>query len=126
MKEDNPVFKNGIIDLCGGILSDLTFNFCFYDDKMQKFYKFNDVVLELETGEQIPLSCYDRQISRTYISNRIMNERGSERNSFIASLRRGAPSSSEQAQFSTQAQRRLALQRELGNFNIRGNLSRED
>ena len=73
MKEDNKVFKDGTIDLCGGILSDLNFNFCFYDDKMQNFYKFNDVVLELETGEKIPLSCYDRKISRQELASRINN-----------------------------------------------------
>lgn len=73
MKEDNKVFKDGTIDLCGGILSDLNFNFCFYDDKMQNFYKFNDVILELETGEKIPLSCYDRKISREELASRINN-----------------------------------------------------
>lgn len=106
MKEDNSVFKDGTIDLCGGIMSDLSFNFCFYDDRMQNFYKFNDVVLELETGEQIPLSCYDRKVSRTDIANRIMslnNADGTMRNgqptSFRDSLRQGAPSSSEQAEF---------------------------
>lgn len=72
MKEDNAIFKNGNIDLCGGIMSDLNINFCFYDDKMQDFYKFNDVVLEVENGEQIPLSCYDRKVSRTDISDRLL------------------------------------------------------
>ena len=49
------------------------FNFCFYDNNVQDFYKFNDVVLELETGEQIPLSCYDRKISRTDIANKMLD-----------------------------------------------------
>lgn len=118
MKEDNAVFKNGTIDLCSGIMSDLNFNFCFYDDRMQSFYKFNDVVLELETGEQVPLSCYDRKISRSEISERIMSSENRESLSFRDSLRQGAPSLSAQAQLSQQAQRRLALQRELGNNNL--------
>lgn len=115
MKEDNAVFKSGTIDFCGGVMSDLSFNFCFYDDKMKNFYKFNDVVLELESGQQVPLSCYDRKISRTEIADKIMNNRSYQSNSFRDSLRQGAPTLSEQAQFSRQAQRRLALQRELGN-----------
>ena len=89
MKEDNAIFKNGTIDLCGGILSDLNFNFCFYDDKMQNFYKFNDVVLELETGEQIPLSCYNRKVSREELANRINNPT----NEFRESLRNGVNTS---------------------------------
>ncbi len=110
MKEDNAVFKNGNIELCSGIMSDLNFNFCFYDDKMQDFYKFNDVVLELETGEQIPLSCYDRKVSRTDIANKIYKPE----KSFRDNLRQGVPTLTHQSQISIQAQRRLALQRELG------------
>lgn len=115
MKEDNRVFKDGTIDLCGGIMSDLNFNFCFYDDKIQSFYKFNDVVLELETGEQIPLSCYDRKINRSDIADRMMGTVDKQPTSFRDSLRQGAPSLSEQAQFSIQAQRRMELQRNLTN-----------
>lgn len=114
MKEDNAVFKDGTIDLCGGIMSDLNFNFCFYDDRMGNFYKFNDVMLELETGEQVPLSCYDRKISRNEISNRILQAEEKQPLSFRESLRQGAPSQQQQAQISVQAQRRMALQRELG------------
>ena len=114
MKEDNAVFKNGSIDLCSGIMSDLNFNFCFYDDVMQNFYKFNDVVLELETGEQVPLSCYDRKVSRSEISDKLLGGIEQETLSFRDSLRQGAPSLAQQAQLSEQAQRRIALQRELG------------
>lgn len=116
MKEENPVFKNGTIDLCGGIMSDLNFNFCFYDDRMQNFYKFNDVVLELETGEQIPLSCYDRKISRSDIADKMMETIDKQPTSFRDSLRQGAPSYAEQAQFSAEfssrgeERRRLALE----------------
>ena len=115
MKEDNRVFKDGTIDLCGGIMSDLNFNFCFYDDKMQSFYKFNDVVLELETGEQIPLSCYDRKINRSDIADKMMGKEEKQPTSFRDSLRQGAPSLDAQAQFSVQAQRRMELQRNLTN-----------
>ncbi len=115
MKEDNAVFKNGNIELCSGIMSDLNLNFCFYDDRVQDFYKFNDVVLELETGEQIPLSCYERKVSRTDISNKLMESTEIKPGlSFRDSLRQGVPTLSEQAQISLQAQRRLELQRELG------------
>ena len=40
---------------------------------LQNFYKFNDVILELETGEKIPLSCYDRKISIEELASRINN-----------------------------------------------------
>lgn len=116
MKEDNPVFKSGTIDLCGGIMTDLNFNFCFYYDKMQDFYKFNDVVLELETGEQIPLSCYDRKISRTDIADKMMETVEKQPATFRESLRQGAPTLAQQAQFSAEfslqgeARRRMALE----------------
>lgn len=115
MKEDNAVFKNGDIELCSGIMSDLNFNFCFYDDRMQDFYKFNDVVLELENGEQMPLSCYDRKVSRTDISDKLLKsvELKPEK-SFRDSLRQGAPTLAQQAQLSANAQRRLAFLRESG------------
>lgn len=115
MKEENKVFKEGTIDLCGGIMSDLNFNFVFYDDRMQNFYKFNDVVLELETGEQIPLSCYDRKVSRSEIVNRLMDDTEKTATSFRESLRTGVPSLAEQSQLSIQAQRRLELRRNLTN-----------
>ena len=115
MKEENGVFRNGNIELCSGIMSDFNFNFCFYDNKMEDFYKFNDVVLELETGEQIPLSCYDRKVSRTEISNKLLEntEKGSQ-NSFRGSLRQGAPSLLSQRQFSERTQRRQEMFRRLG------------
>lgn len=116
MKEENQVFKDGTIDLCGGIISDLNFNFCFYDDEMQNFYKFNDVVLELETGEQVPLSCYDRKISRSDIADKMLETVDKQPTSFRDSLRQGAPTLEEQAQFSAEfssqgeARRRMALE----------------
>lgn len=115
MKEDNAVFKNGDIELCSGIMSDLNFNFCFYDDRMQDFYKFNNVVLELENGEQMPLSCYDRKVSRTDISDKLLKSVESKpEKSFRGSLRQGAPTLAQQAQLSANAQRRLAFLRESG------------
>ena len=96
-------------------MSDLNFNFVFYDDRMQNFYKFNDVVLELETGEQIPLSCYGRKVSRSEIVNRLMDDTEKTATSFRESLRTGAPSLAEQSQLSIQAQRRLELRRNLTN-----------
>ncbi len=115
MKEDNAVFKNGDIELCSGIMSDLNFNFCFYDDRMQDFYKFNDVVLELENGEQMPLSCYDRKVSRTDISDKLLKSVESKpEKSFRDSLRQGAPTLAQQAQLSANAQRRLVFLRESG------------
>lgn len=113
MKEENPVFKDGRIDLCGGIMSDLNFNFCFYDDKMQNFYKFNDVVLELETGEQIPVSCYDRKVSRSDIADKMMGTIDREPVSFRDSLRQGAPSLDAQAQFATAFSSQAAQRRRL-------------
>ena len=116
VKEENPVFRNGTIDLVGGIMSDLNFNFCFYDYRMQDFYKFNDVVLELETGEQIPLSCYDRKISRSDIADKMMETVQRQPTTFRESLRKGAPTLAQQAQFSAQfssqgdARRRMALE----------------
>ena len=115
MKEENAVFKNGTIDLCGGIMSDLNFNFCFYDDRMQDFYKFNDVVLELETGEQIPLSCYDRKVSRSQIAEKILKSvEVKKEDSFRNRLRQGTPTLSEQSDISRNAQRRLAFLRDSG------------
>lgn len=114
MKEDNAVFRNGDIELCSGIMSELNFNFCFYDNNVQDFYKFNDVVLELETGEQIPLSCYDRKISRTDIANKMLEcEEKNQDDSFRNTLRQGAPIYAQQSQLSIQAQRRLEFQRQL-------------
>lgn len=115
MKEENKVFKEVAIDLCGGIMSDLNFNFVFYDDRMQNFYKFNDVVLELKTGEQIPLSCYGRKVSRSEIVNRLMNDTEKTATSFRESLRTGTPLLAEQSQLSIQAQRRIELRRNLTN-----------
>jgi hypothetical protein len=112
MKEENSVFKKGDISLCGGIMSDLNFNFCFYDNQMQNFYKFNDVVLQLETGEQIPLSCYDRQVSRTQIENAMQNN---QRNAFRETLRVNI------APLSPQAQNRQRLMNELNRGTINHN-----
>lgn len=106
MKEDNVVFRNDDISLCGGIMSNLNFNFCFYDTNMQSFYKFNDVILELETGEQIPLSCYDRKINRNEISNAIQIPADGH-NEFIENLKNDVVS------LSTQAQNRQRLNTEL-------------
>ena len=106
-KEDYDFFKNGEIELCGGIMSNLYFNFCFYDYNMQDFYKFDDVVIGLENGEQIQLSCYGRKVNRKDISNKLLaGKENKPGNSFEKSLRQGVPTQEEQR---AQAKRRFHL-----------------
>ena len=58
MNQENKVFKNKDIELCSCVLENGDFNFLFYDNQTNNFYKFDDVRVKKENGQITKLPCY--------------------------------------------------------------------
>lgn len=59
LKDDNDVFRSQQIELVSCLLAGGEFNFMFYDNKANGFYKFDKVVVETKNGTyQLP--CFGR------------------------------------------------------------------
>jgi len=61
MNKDNEQYRDKEVELCSCLLTDGEFNFLFYDNKTNNFYKFNNTYMRKKDGELVKLPSYGQK-----------------------------------------------------------------